>query len=67
MATSSITHNFVITDQESAARFIEALDEAERCRTEPEPSKGKLLTDSKEIMNLMENWKKNHAGKLFSR
>ena len=61
MATSSITHNFVITDTESAARFINALDEAEHDRIKPEHSKGKLLTDKKEILNLIENWKKNHA------
>ena len=67
MATSSIIHNFVLTDAESAASFAEALDEAERERTEHRPSAGKLLTESKEILNLMENWKKHHAGKLLGR
>ena len=61
MATSSITHNFVITDTESAARFINALDEAEHDRIKPEFSEGKLLTDDKDILNLMENWKNNHV------
>ncbi len=55
MATSSIMHNFVITDTESAARFIDALDEAEHDRIKPELSEGKLLTDDKDILNLMEN------------
>ncbi len=67
LATSSIMHNFVITDTESAVRFINALDEAEQDRTERQPSIGKLLTDGKEIMNLMENWKKHHVRKVFSR
>lgn len=61
MATSSITHNFVITDSGSAARFINALNEAEHDRIKPELSEGKLLTDSKDILNLMENWKNNHV------
>lgn len=61
MATSSITHNFVLTDSESAARFIDALDEAEHDRITPEHSNGKLLTDRKEIQNLTDNWRKKHV------
>lgn len=33
MTTSSITHNFVISNPESVKRFIKAIDEADRDRT----------------------------------
>lgn len=51
MATSSITHNFVISDPESVERFIQALDEADKDRTPPrkEPI-SRELTDPDEIM-----------------
>lgn len=53
MATSSVTHNFVISSPESVQRFIDALDAADHDRT-PAPSlPGRQLTDPKEILNLM--------------
>ena len=56
MATSSITHNFVLSDRESAEGFIRAIEEAERdkakCRVS-NISYGRLLTDRKEIIELM--------------
>ena len=33
MASSSITHNFVISNPDSVKRFVEAIDEADRDRT----------------------------------
>ena len=56
MATSSITHNFVLTEKESIERFIQAIEEAERDKEQREVSSvsyGRLLTDSKEIIELM--------------
>lgn len=56
MATSSITHNFVLSDRESAEGFIHAVEEAERdqsLRIVSGDSYGRLLTDRKEIIALM--------------
>ena len=56
MATSSITHNFVLTEKESIEGFIRAIEEAERDKEQREVSNvsyGRLLTDSKEIIELM--------------
>ena len=33
MATSSITHNFVVSNPNSVKRFVAAIDEADRDRT----------------------------------
>ena len=53
MATSSITHNFVLSDRKSVDGFIRAIEEAEKDRPIPRPLQGRLLTDSSEIVNLM--------------
>lgn len=56
MTTSSITHNFVLTEKESIEVFIRAIEEAERDKEQREVSNisyGRLLTDSKEIIELM--------------
>ena len=54
MATSSITHNFVINSPEGAQAFLSALDAAERARGQHRPqAHGRLLTDPKEIAALM--------------
>ena len=56
MATSSITHNFVLSDRESAEGFIRAIEEAERDKVQRSTSNisyGRLLTDRKEIIELM--------------
>lgn len=54
MATSSITHNFVLSDSESIRNFIWAIEEAEK---EDTPKKGRLpgyqITDPEEILELM--------------
>ncbi len=56
MATSSITHNFVLSDRKSIEGFIRAIEEAEN-EKEQRPvssvSYGRLLTDRKEIIELM--------------
>lgn len=53
MATSSITHNFVLSDPNSIKRFVEAIEESERDRTPKEKLSGRQLTNSKEILALM--------------
>lgn len=56
VATSSITHNFVLSDRKSIEGFINALDEAEKDKAQRSISNisyGRLLTDRKEIIELM--------------
>ena len=53
MATSSITHKFVITDKKSAERFVKALEESKRDRTPRPLLPGRELTDPKEIKELV--------------
>lgn len=44
MASSSITHNFVISNPDSVKRFVEAIDEADRDRTPKQTLPGRQLT-----------------------
>lgn len=53
MATSSITHNFVVSNPKSIQRFIAALEEADHDRTPKQTLPGRELTDPKEILALM--------------
>lgn len=59
MATSSITHNFVLSNPESVKRFIRAIEEAESDRTPDKTIPGRQLTDSNEILALMAKRKKS--------
>ena len=61
MATSSITHNFVISDPESVERFIKALDETDRDRTLVPDPPGRELTDPEEIAAFMKRRNKLHV------
>ncbi|MFQ6844657.1 MAG: hypothetical protein ACLRTT_15410 [Lachnospiraceae bacterium] len=45
MATSSITHNFVLSSPNSVKRFIAAIDEADRDRTPKQTLPGRQLTN----------------------
>ncbi|MBQ3447659.1 MAG: hypothetical protein IJG37_08460 [Synergistaceae bacterium] len=59
MATSSITHNFVIEDEAAVERFIRAIEESElELATRPERHSGrvKLVTDTQEILSLTKRW-----------
>ena len=58
MATSSITHNFVVSNPKSVKRFVAAIDEADRDRTPKQTLPGRQLTDPKEILALMAKRKK---------
>ena len=53
MATSSITHNFVVSTPDNVERFVSALDKAEQDRIPNQALPGRQLTDSKEILTLM--------------
>lgn len=53
MATSSITHSFTLSDKESIKRFIEAVELSEHDEPRPHITHGQLLTDRKEIFELM--------------
>ena len=59
MAASSITHNFVISDEAAVERFIRAIEESElELATRPERHSGraKLVTDTQEILSLTKRW-----------
>ena len=58
MATSSITHNFVISNPNSVKLFIAAIDESDRDRTPKQTLPGRQLTNSQEILALMSKRKK---------
>ena len=58
MATSSITHNFIISNPNSVKRFIAAIDEADRDRTPKQTLPGRQLTNPQEILSLMSKRKK---------
>ncbi|CDA69606.1 putative uncharacterized protein [Clostridium sp. CAG:510] len=58
MATSSITHNFVVSNPNSVKRFVAALDEADHDRTPKQILPGRQLTNPQEILALMEKRKK---------
>lgn len=53
MATSSITHNFIISNPESIKRFVAAIEKAEYDRTPKPVLPGRQLTDPQEILALM--------------
>ena len=66
MATSSITHNFVVTD---AKRFLDAIDESERKCAEISANEGprcRTVTDPAEIREIWKNMKA-HAENSASR
>jgi uncharacterized protein (DUF1778 family) len=56
MATSSLTHNFVINDAESAERFAEALDKPKISKSN---IKVKRVTGAENARLLVEKWKKS--------
>ncbi len=67
MATSSITHNFVISGDEAVQRFVDALDASEK---DPEPPRSRVareLKDPQEIAELMARWRAKHAEKIRNR
>lgn len=61
MASSSITHNFVISNPDSVKRFVEAIDESDHDRTPKQTLPGRQLTNPQEILALMAKRKKKHV------
>lgn len=53
MPTSSITHNFVISDPDAVERFVNAIDESMRDPTPRQTLPGRQLTDHEEILAFM--------------
>ena len=53
MATSSITHNFIITDPQVAERLAKALEESAAEPTRPISDKFRYLQDPDEIRELI--------------
>ena len=59
MATSSITHNFVISP-EGTQRFIDAMDRAEELASKPmRPLKGCILSSEADFLSLAEKIRSN--------
>ena len=59
MATSSITHNFVISP-EGTQRFIDAMDRAEELASKPmRPLKGRILSSEADFLSLEEKIRSN--------
>ena len=54
MATSSITHNFIITDPEEIERFAKALEESANDPPRPSTVEVKYLKDPDELKEFME-------------
>lgn len=61
MATSSITHNFVVSNPQSVKRFIAAIDAADQDRTPKQTLPGRQLTNPQEILALMAKRKNSHG------
>ena len=60
MATSSITHNFVIKG-DAVERFANALEASFNTEVPERPSCGRQLTDPEEIKALTLKWLKNYG------
>ena len=58
MATSSITHNFDVSNPTSVKRFVTAIDAADHDRTPKQALPGRQLTNPQEILALMSKRKK---------
>ncbi len=70
MATSSITHNFIISDEKAIERFIRAIEESEaerETRNETHSGRVSLATDEQEIIKITEKWRSKHRGSRIKR
>ena len=61
MATSSITHNFIITDPAAAERFAEALEESANDPPRPITVSVRHLREPDELKEFMERVKRTNA------
>lgn len=53
MATSSLTHNFVISDPDAVERFVAALEASEPFRTPIRAAKINEVTDPEQIYTIL--------------
>lgn len=53
MATSSLTHNFVISDPDAAERFVAALEASEPYRTPIRAARINEITDPEQIYTIL--------------
>lgn len=58
MPTSSITHNFVLSNPKSINSFVQAIEETDHDRTPKEKLPSRQLTDPKGILALMSKVKR---------
>ena len=61
MATSSITHNFVINTQDGVERFVRAIETSESNYTPSREPKGRELTESHELLDFLKKRKEVHG------
>jgi hypothetical protein len=68
MATSSITKNFVISGQKQVEMFVDAIESSANNRPVRVPVAARELTDTNDIIKLMEKRKKANVAKrlIFS-
>lgn len=62
MATSSITKSFVISGQKQVEKFVEAIEASANNRPSRISVAARELTDTEDIIKLMEKRKKASAG-----
>ena len=63
MATSSITKNFVISGQKQVEMFVDAIESSANNRPVRVPVAARELTDTNDIIKLMEKRKKANVAK----
>ena len=64
MATSSITKNFVISGKKQVEMFVDAIESSANNRPKRVPVAAKELTNTDDIIKLMEKRKKTNATKF---
>ena len=63
MATSSITHNFIVRDPEAIARLVKALEESANEPPRPSTVNVKFLDDPDELREFMQKVKRALAAR----
>ena len=63
MATSSITHNFIVSNPESVAKFAKALEEAAGDPPRPSTVDAKFLDDPEELKEFLQKVKRTIEAK----
>ena len=63
MATSSITHNFIISNPVEAERYANALEEAENNKIDLKPTMGTAFAKTEDILEILKKRKEKVNGK----